>query len=94
MLKSINRQNTWFSSIFLVYVLSDHSIILRKCNHDGGVVRLHVKEGYVFTPPKRVTSPIWDPPPPCNQNLSMYRGALVSGFENILDYFNKLANNF
>ena len=30
-LKSINRQNTWFSSIFLVYVLSDHSIILRKC---------------------------------------------------------------
>ena len=30
-LKSINRQNTWFSSNFLVYVLSDYSIILRKC---------------------------------------------------------------
>ena len=28
--KSISRQNTWFTSIFLVYVLSDHSIILRK----------------------------------------------------------------
>ena len=31
MLKSINRQNTWFSSIFLVYMLGNHSIIVRKC---------------------------------------------------------------
>ena len=29
--KSINRQNTWFANIFLVYVLGDHSIISRKC---------------------------------------------------------------
>ena len=28
--KSINRQNTCFASIFLVYVLSDHSIISKK----------------------------------------------------------------
>ena len=29
--KSINHQKTCFASIFLVYVLNDHSIILRKC---------------------------------------------------------------
>ena len=68
-LKSINLQNSWFSSIFLVYVLSDHSIILRKCTRDGGVVRLHVKDLYFFTPPKRVTSPTWGPPPPSKQAL-------------------------
>ena len=38
---------------------------------DGGVVRLHVKEGYVFTPPKRVTSPTWGPPPLCKQALTV-----------------------
>ena len=32
-------------------------------------MRLHVKEGYFFTPPKRVTSPIWGPPPSCKQAL-------------------------
>jgi len=36
---------------------------------DGGVVRLHVKEGYFFTPPKRVTSPTLGPPPSCKQAL-------------------------
>ena len=52
---------------FLVYVLSDHSIILRieTAPQDGGVVRLHVKEGYFFTSPKQVTSPTWGPPPLC-----------------------------
>ena len=29
-----------------MYVLSDHYIILRKSNRDGGVVRLHVNAGY------------------------------------------------
>ena len=69
-LKSINRQNTWFASIFLVYMLSDHSIILKKCTPGWRVVRLHVKEGYCFTSPKGVTSPTWGPPPPCKQALS------------------------
>ena len=31
---------------------------------------MHVKEGYFFTSPKRVTSPTWGPPPPCKQALS------------------------
>ena len=60
------------AGIFLVYVLRDHSVILRKCTPDGGVVRLHVKEGYFFTPPKGVTSPIWGPPPSCKQALKHY----------------------
>ena len=30
---------------------------------------MHVKEGYFFTSPKRVTSPTWGPPPPCKQAL-------------------------
>ena len=70
-LKSINRQNTWFASIFLAYLLSDHSIILRKCTPGWRVVRLYLKEGYCFTPPKRVTSPTWGPPPPCKQALRL-----------------------
>ena len=75
-LKSINRQNTWFASICLVYLLSDHSIILRKCTPGWRVVRLHVKEGYCFTPPKRVTSRTWGPPRPCKQVLKEVLGLL------------------
>ena len=30
---------------------------------------MHVKAGYFFTSPKRVTSPTWGPPPPCKQAL-------------------------
>ena len=40
-------------------------------------MRLHVKEGYFFTPPKRVTSPTWGPPLPRKQAPSLtvfYRG--------------------
>ena len=36
---------------------------------DGGVVRLHVKVGYFFTPPKQVTLPTWGPPHPCKHAL-------------------------
>ena len=43
---------------------------------DGGVVRLHVKEGYFFTPPKQVTSPTWGPPPPCKQALTFLKDGL------------------
>ena len=49
-------------------MLSDHSI--ERAPQSDGVLRLHVKEGYFFTPPKRVTSPTWGPPPPCKQALS------------------------
>ena len=34
------------------------------------VVRLHVKEGYFFTPPKQVTLPTWGTPLPCKQALT------------------------
>ena len=34
---------------------------------------MHVKAGYFFTSPKRVTSPTWGPPPPCKQALSKSR---------------------
>ena len=41
-------------------------------------MRLHVKEGYFFTPPKGVTSPIWGAPPLCKQALSMMnRSSLI-----------------
>ena len=33
---------------------------------------MHVKAGYFFTPPKRVTSPTWGPPPPCKQALKLF----------------------
>ena len=49
-------------AFFLLYVLSDHSIIVRKCTRDGRVVRWHVKKGYFLMPPKQVTSPTWVPP--------------------------------
>ena len=42
------------------------------------VVRLHVKEGNFFTPPKRVTIPTWGPPPPCKQAL-----------RNVMDWHNR-----
>ena len=32
---------------------------------------MNVNEGYLFTPPKRVTSPTLGPPPPCKQVLSL-----------------------
>ena len=41
-----------------MYVRRDNSIILKTCTLGWRVVRLHVNEGYVFTPPKRVTSPM------------------------------------
>ena len=49
-------------------MLSDYSVIL-SAPLDGGVVRLHVKEGYFVTPLERVTSRTWSPPPPCKQAL-------------------------
>ena len=79
--ENINHQKTWFTSIFLVYVLNDHSIILRK--HDPGwrVVRLHVKEGYFFTPPKQFISPTWGSPSSCKQGLSV-NVTLLQGWRN------------
>ena len=49
-LKSINRQNTWFASIFLVYVLSNHSIILRKCTPGWRGCKITCKGGLFFLP--------------------------------------------
>ena len=45
---------------------------------------LHVKEGYFFTPPEWVTSPIWGPPPSWKQALSRLRSENVLSFENVL----------
>ena len=36
----------------------------------AGVVRLHVNAFYFSTTARRVTSPTWDPPPPCKQTLT------------------------
>ena len=64
-------KNTWFSSIFLVYVLSDRSIILKKCAPRWRGCKIACKKGYFFTPPKRATSDNWGPPPPCEQALKL-----------------------
>ena len=63
-------KKTWFAGIFLVYVLSNH---LESVPRDGRVLRLHVKEGYFFTPSKRVTPPIWVPPPHLHVNRPLKR---------------------
>ena len=72
MQESINKQKTWFASIFLVYLLSDHSIILRKCTPGLQGCKIAYKgAGYFFTPPKWVTSPIWGSPPSFKQALNL-----------------------
>ena len=48
--KRINRQNTWFASIFIVYLLSDHSIILRKCIPGWRGCKIARKGGLIFYP--------------------------------------------
>ena len=40
-----------------------------KSPRDPGVVSLHVNAGHFSTTARRVTSPTWDPPPPCKQAL-------------------------
>ena len=62
-------------------MLSDHSITLRKHNPGWRVVRLHVKEGYFFTPSKQFISPTWGPPPSCQQGLSVNL-TLLQGWRN------------
>ena len=54
---------------------------------DGGVVRLHVKEGYFFTLPKQVASPIWGPPPSYKQALKT--STLERTVRNDKEMFNK-----
>ena len=48
--KSINRQKSWFSRIFLVYVLSDHSVILRKCTPGWRGCSIACNGGLFFYP--------------------------------------------
>ena len=72
MLKSINRQNTWFPSI---------SSCLRAQRPINNLENVHPRwrdckvackgELFFFTPPKRVTSPTWGPPLPCKQALRL-----------------------
>ena len=59
-------------AFFLFTCLATIQLSWESAPRDGGGVRLHVKEGYFFTPPKRVTSPIWGPPPPYQQALSLF----------------------
>ena len=66
-----NRQNTWFAQSLFFYELSDHSTIFRKCTSDGGVVRLNVNPGDIFTPSAKVSSRTWGQPPPCTQALNV-----------------------
>ena len=51
-------------------MLSDHSVILRKCTPGWRGCKIACKGGLFFTPPKGVTSPIWGPPPSCKQALA------------------------
>ena len=37
----------------------------------------YVNEGYVFTPPNRVTSPTWGSRPPCKQAIKGHPGVLI-----------------
>ena len=60
-----------FFSIFLLYVLSDHPIILWKCTPGWRGCKIASKGGLFFTLPKRVTSPTWGPPLPCKQALNV-----------------------
>ena len=55
----------------------------------GGLPHLTCKRDHIkmrdymdrrVTPPKRVTSPTWSPPPPCKQALSKNDGG---GYENV-----------
>ena len=59
------------SQHFLVYVLSDHSIILRNCTPGWRSCKIACKGGLFFTSPKQVTSPAWGPPLLCYQALSL-----------------------
>ena len=54
---------------FCVYVLSDHSVILRKNTPRWQGCKVTCKRQVFFTPPEQVTSPTWGPPPPCKQAL-------------------------
>ena len=49
-LKSTYLPNRWFVSIFLVYVLSDHSIILTKCTPGWWGCKVACKGGVFFYP--------------------------------------------
>ena len=48
--KRSNRQNTRFASIFLAYVLSDHSIILKMCTAGWRGCTITCKGGFFFLP--------------------------------------------
>ena len=64
--KRSNRQNTRFASIFLAYVLSDHSIILKMCTAGWRGCKITCKGGLFFYPTlKRVTLSTWGPLLPC-----------------------------
>ena len=40
--------------------------------YDRDQIKMRVYIDRRVTPPKRVTSPTWGPPPPCKQELSSY----------------------
>ena len=61
---------------FFVYVLSDHSIILRECTPGWQGCKTVCKGRIFFTPPKQVISPTWGPPPPCKQALNFLKDGL------------------
>ena len=48
---------------------------------------MHVKEGFCFTPPKRVTSPTWGPPPPCKQALNQQQLMQKADMPGLVDSF-------
>ena len=95
-LKSINRQNTWFSSIFLVYVLSDHSIILRKCNPGWRGCKIACKGGLCFYPTWAGYLNYLGSPPPSRQALSIGNSMISSDMWHTYHewYFEIVIRNF
>ena len=72
---------------------------LRACLHGGGRPHLSCKRDQIkmrdnmdrrVTPPKRVTSPAWGPPPPCKQAVKGLYHALYYLFQNIKGISNQL----
>ena len=59
-----------FRDVSLGRLCSDSLIACATTPQHPGVVRLHVNAFYFSTTARRVTSPIWGPPPPCKQALT------------------------
>ena len=63
------RSRVW--PVCFIYIIATTQQCLVTSPQDPGVVSLHVNAGQFSTTARRVTSPTWDPPPPCKQALNV-----------------------